>query len=169
MLPATTHCVIGEILMSRDTRIALLVAAVLIVAISGTVFATRPPQTADEPAQLTQDGDDAPPSAEKLAQLAERLGVDQQVISDLAVEYGLGGAVRILAWADGNADVMADIRLKRAGDGTEGSVMGWGQIAKELGVHPGIGSIMGNGGGHGRDNAPGQQDRGTDEGDASGG
>ena len=46
----------------------------------------------------------------------------------------------------------------RDGDGTEGSAMGWGRIAKELGFHPGIGSIMGNGGGHGRDNAPGQQD-----------
>jgi hypothetical protein len=34
--------------------------------------------------------------------------------------------------------------------------MGWGQIAKDLGVSPGIGSIMGNGGGHGRDGAPGQ-------------
>jgi hypothetical protein len=155
--------------MSRGTRIALLVAAVLIVAVSGTVLATRQSQTADEPAQVTQDGDDTPPSPEKLAQLSERLGVEQQVISDLAVEYGLGGAVRILAWSDGNADVMAEIRLKRAGDGTEGSIMGWGQIAKELGVHPGIGSIMGNGGGNGRDSAPGQQDRGTDEGDASGG
>jgi hypothetical protein len=155
--------------MSRGTRIALLVAAVLIVAVSGTVLATRQPQTADEPAQVTQDGDDTPPSPEKLAQLSERLGASQQVISDLALEYGLGGAVRILAWSDGNADVMAEIRLKRAGDGTEGSIMGWGQIAKELGVHPGIGSIMGNGGGNGRDSAPGQQDRGTDEGDASGG
>ena len=28
----------------------------------------------------------------------------------------------------------------RDGDGTPESVMGWGQIAKELGVHPGIGS-----------------------------
>ncbi len=155
--------------MSRGNRIALLVAAVLIVAVSGTVLATRQPQTADEPAQVTQDGDDTPPSPEKLAQLSERLGVDQQVISDLAVEYGLGGAVRILAWSDGNAELMADIRLKRDGTGTEESRMGWGQIAKELGVHPGIGSIMGNGGGHGRDNAPGQQDRGTDEDDASGG
>jgi hypothetical protein len=158
-------------MMSRGTRIALLVAAVLIVAVSGTVFATRQPQTADEPAQLTQDGDDAPPSPEKLAHLSERLGVEEQVISDLALEYGLGGAVRLLAWsADNPKDAdMAAIRLMRDGDGTEGSVMGWGEIAKELGVHPGIGSIMGNGGGHGRDNAPGQQDRGTDEGDASGG
>ncbi len=37
--------------------------------------------------------------------------------------------------------------------------MGWGQIAKDLDVDPGIGSIMGQGDGHGRDNAPGQQDR----------
>jgi hypothetical protein len=157
--------------MSRGNRIALLVAAVLIVAVSGTVLATRQPQTADEPAQVTQDGDDTPPSPEKLAQLSERLGVEQQVISDLAIEYGLGGAVRLVAWsADNpkNAD-MAAIRLMRDGDGTEESGMGWGEIAKDLGVHPGIGSIMGNGGGHGRDDAPGQQDRGTDEEDAAGG
>ncbi len=157
--------------MSRGNRIALLVAAVLIVAVSGTVLATRQPQTADEPAQVTQDGDDTPPSPEKLAQLSERLGVEQQVISDLAIEYGLGGAVRLVAWsADNpkNAD-MAAIRLMRDGDGTEESGMGWGEIAKDLGVHPGIGLIMGNGGGHGRDDAPGQQDRGTDEEDAAGG
>jgi len=35
--------------------------------------------------------------------------------------------------------------------------MGWRQIAKDLGVRPGIGSIMVNDGGHWRDNAPGQQ------------
>jgi len=142
--------------MSRGNRIALLVAVVLIVAVSGTVLATRQPQTADEPAQLTQDGDDAPPSPEKLARLSERLGVGEDVISDLALEYGLGGAVRLVAWSADNPKNldMAAIRALRDGDGTEDSGMGWGQIAKELGVHPGIGSIMGNGGGHGRDNAP---------------
>ena len=62
---------------------------------------------------------------------------------------------------------MGKIRAMRDGDGTEGSGMGWGQIAKELGVHPGIGSIMGQGGGHGRENAPGQQkDRDGEEDDA---
>jgi hypothetical protein len=39
--------------------------------------------------------------------------------------------------------------------------MGWGQMARELDVHPGLGSIMGNGGGNGnglgREGAPGQQ------------
>src|SRR5688500_20299579 len=88
--------------MSRGTRIALLVAAVLIVAVSGTVFATRQPQTADEPAQLTQDGGDAPPSPEKLAQLSKRLGAEEQVISDLALEHGLSGALRRVAWAADN-------------------------------------------------------------------
>jgi hypothetical protein len=48
------------------------------------------------------------------------------------------------------------------------SGLGWGEIARELDLHPGIGSIMGNGGGNGppghanglgRANAPGQQDR----------
>jgi hypothetical protein len=73
-----------------------------------------------------------------------------------------------MAWSNGDPQIIADIRKNRDGDGTEGSGMGWGRIAKELGVSPGIGSIMGNGGGHGRDDAPGQQDRGSDD-DASGG
>ena len=30
-------------------------------------------------------------------------------------------------------------------------------------MHPGIGSIMGNGGGHGRDDAPGQTKKGGDD------
>jgi hypothetical protein len=45
-----------------------------------------------------------------------------------------------------------------------GEGLGWGQIARDLGVHPGLGSIMGHGGGHGRDTAPGQQkDRDSDD------
>jgi hypothetical protein len=47
--------------------------------------------------------------------------------------------------------------------------MGWGRIAKELGVHPGLGSIIGQGGGHGHENAPGQQkDRDAEEDDTGG-
>lgn len=164
--------------MSRGNRIALLVAAALLVAVTGTVLATRLLDVADEPAQHTQDGEeDAPPTAEDIAHAAARLkahdlGVQDALLTELAAEYGLGGAVRIVAWSadnDEGAD-MAAIRAMRDGDGTEGSGMGWGQIAKELGVHPGIGSIMGNGGGHGRENAPGQQkDRGGNDGDPSGG
>lgn len=150
--------------MSRRNRIALLAAATLLVAVSGTVFATRQEPRAEQPAHVTQDGEDAPPSAEKVASVAERLGVDAQVIADLAAQHGLGGAVRLVSWSAASGKTIEEIAAMR-GDGTEGSGMGWGQIAKDLGVHPGIGSIMG--GGQGRANAPGQQDRGTDE-DGSG-
>ena len=151
--------------MSRGNRFALLGGVVLLLAVSGTVLATRQPHGADEPAGVSQDGDDLPPTAEELAHAAERLRaneitVDEGVLSDLATRYGLGGAVRVMAWAtDPDDDVTVEsITAMRDGDGTEGSAMGWGRIAKQLGFHPGIGSIMGNGGGHGRDNAPGQQD-----------
>ena len=151
--------------MSRGTRIALLGGAALILAVSGTVFATRQPQGADEPAGVAQDGDDAPPTAEEIAHAVARLrdneiAVDEPVFNDLATRYGIGGAVRITAWAAADPEDEATIEWiteKRDSGGPEGTGMGWGQIAKELGFHPGIGSIMGNGGGHGRDNAPGQQ------------
>ena len=152
--------------MSRRNRIALLGGAVLILAVSGTVLATRQPPAANEPAGVAQDGEDTPPTAEDLAHAADRLRahditVDDAVLSDLATRYGVGGAVRVTAWAaDPNDEATIEsITAMRDGDGTEGSGMGWGRIAKELGFHPGIGSIMGNGGGHGRDNAPGQQGR----------
>ena len=151
--------------MNRGNRIALLGGVALILAASGTVLATRQPQSADEPAGVTQDEEDGPPTAEELAHAADRLranetAVDDAVLNDLAARYGVGGAVRVLAWAaDPDDDATIDsITAMRDGDGTEGSGMGWGRIAKELGFHPGIGSIMGNGGGHGRDGAPGQQE-----------
>ena len=151
--------------MSRRTRIALLGGATLILAVSSTVLATRQPAVSDQPAGVAQDEEDTPPTADELAHAADRLraneiAVDDAVLSDLATRYGAGGAVRVLAWAaDPDDDVTVEsITAMRDGDGTEGSAMGWGRIAKELGLHPGIGSIMGNGGGHGRDDAPGQQD-----------
>ena len=158
--------------MNRTNRIALMAAAVLVLVVSGTVFATRTPSAPSPPAQVTQDEEDAPPTADEIAHAAERLRaneitVDDAVFNELVTVYGVGGAVRIMAWSKGDSNVIADIRAKRDGDGTEGSGMGWGRIAKDMGVNPGIGSIMGNGGGHGRDNAPGQQ--GRDDEDASGG
>ena len=160
--------------MNRTNRIALMAAVVLVLVVTGTVFATRAPSANREPAQVTQDEDDAPPTADEIAHAADRLRaneitVDDAVFNELVTAYGVGGAVRVMAWSSGDPDVIADIRSKRDGDGTEGSGMGWGRIAKDLGVNPGIGSIMGNGGGHGRDDAPGQQGRDDDEEDTSGG
>ena len=97
--------------------------------------------------------DESPPTADEIADAGERLAangfeVSDEVLTELATAYGVGGAVRIVAWSQADPDRMADLRAMRDGDGSDGSGMGWGQIAKELGVHPGIGSIMGNGGDH---------------------
>lgn len=157
--------------MNRRNRLALVAAGALVLTVSGVTLALRAPDGVAEPSQLTQD-EDAPPTADDLAHAADRLranGLDDALLGELATQYGIGGAVRLIAWSSDNeaGATLDEIRAMRDGDGTEGSVMGWGRIAKELGVHPGIGSIMGNGGGGGRENAPGQQKQGTDD-EASG-
>jgi hypothetical protein len=154
--------------MTRSNRLAVLGGATLVLAATGTVLATRAPRNDAQPAppaasQAAEEDTDDAPSADALVHAQDQLEasgvtVDAAELSDLAGRYGLGGAVRVEAWAQESGTSVADITAMRDGDGTPESVMGWGQIAKELGVHPGIGSIMGNGGGHRRDNAPGQQD-----------
>lgn len=146
--------------MNRTNRLAVLAAAVLILVAAGSVLANRAPAARDVPAQPASSHEpeadaDAAPSAEQLARVADRLGVDEAVLADLATRYGLGGAVRVLAWSEEKAMDVEAIAAMRDGTDTEPG-MGWGQIAHELGVHPGIGSIMG--GGQGRENAPGQQE-----------
>jgi hypothetical protein len=152
--------------MTRRNRLALLAALALVIAVSGTVLATRAPWTPDRPAQLASspEADNAPPTAEDLAHAAPRLtergiAFTDAELADLAGRYGLGGAVRILAWAADPSTGLtaAQIAARRDGDGT--AAVGWGKLAKELGLHPGIGWIMGNGG-HDRDIAPRQQDDG---------
>src|SRR5688572_3333610 len=87
--------------MSRGIRIALLGGAALLLAVSGTVFAIRQPQAADEPAGVTQD-EETPPTAEDLAHAVDRLqdkGLDASRLEELAATYGIGGAVRLIAWS----------------------------------------------------------------------
>lgn len=153
--------------MERRNRIALLAGLALVLAATGTVLATRAPDAGHAPSHLT-DEDESPPTAEELAHAADRLeaaglGVDDALLTELASSYGVGGAVRLVAWADATGEEIATLRAMRDGDGSEGSGMGWGQMARELDVHPGIGAIMGNGGGHGRDDAPGQAKKGADD------
>ena len=158
--------------MNRTARILVAALALLLVAVAtvsgapsdrgrdrmGPVAASHQPQTEE---------DDAPPSAEQLARLVDRLAdagitTDADTIAALAAEHGVGGAVRLIAWAD--ASGMTTAELAAMFD----SGVGWGAMAKEIGgdLQPGIGWIMGNGGGppdhargHGRADAPGQQDR----------
>jgi hypothetical protein len=163
MLPGTQR---GEDEVNRTQRIALVAAAVLLLVAVGSVLANRTPAARNQPAQLAsshepeaQDEADAPPTAEELATAADRLAAkgipyDDAVLSDLAARYGLGGALRLLAWSDAAAMDVEAIAAMRDGTDTEPG-MGWGRIAHDLDLHPGIGSIMGNG--HGKDDAPGQQ------------
>lgn len=141
--------------MSRTSRIALLGALALLVVLAGTTFATRSPVA--EPATRHHADEHEGPEDAAVQRVVERLDVDETRVRELAAEHGFGGAVRLLAWEKAGVEI-AGVEARRA----EGQ--GWGEIAKELGVHPGIGSVMGNGGGHGRENAPGQQkDRGADD------
>jgi hypothetical protein len=151
--------------MNRRNRFALLAAGVLLVAFAGAALANRLPGTPAAPGHAASSQEpeesgeaDAPPTAEELAHAADRLAAndidaDAAILADLAGRYGLGGAVRLVAWADETGLSVDELTAMRD-DG-----QGWGQIAHELGVHPGIGSIMGNGGGNGREDAPGQQNR----------
>lgn len=137
------------------------------------VAASHQPQSpgTDEPEDEVEDQDDedaegGAPSDELLARLVERLAAagvttDAETIAELAARYGVGGAVRLLAWAQ-ESGLSTDELAARFDDGA-----GWGQIGRDLDLHPGIGAIMGNGGpdhqahgqGLGRAGAPGQQDR----------
>jgi hypothetical protein len=142
--------------VTRTNRIALLGAIALLVALAGATVANRAP-AADGPAPQLADEHETPDPA-AIERAAERLDVSVELLTELAAEHGVGGAVRIVAWAETGVATVDEIRTLRA----EGQ--GWGEIAKDLGVHPGIGSIMGNGGGHGRDTAPGQlKDRDGDD------
>lgn len=157
--------------MTRTNRIALFSALALLVAFGGTVLATRVPQVAEEPAQLTSSHEAEPEAQDENAadgarvareRLAEAgIDADAGVFDDLTMRYGIGGAVRLYAWADATGMTVDEIAAMRDGDGEP---VGWGRIAKDLGVHPGIGSIMGRG--HAPDEPPGHQkrsDRDTDD------
>lgn len=140
--------------MTRSTRFAIL-GGTLLILVAGTALASQAPRAGQPGPPASSHEPEVPPTAEELAHAVERLAAHDiaatsEQLAALSESYGLGGAIRIFAWADAKSMTVEQVReLRDAGTG-------WGQIAKELGVSPGIGSIMGNGGGHGRDTAPGQ-------------
>ena len=148
---------------TNSLSVALVVAVILLA--TATVLVTRAVVTSGEANEQAAGADENedPPTADDIAHASERLAANGLEISDdtlteLAAEYGVGGAVRIVAWSEADPARIADLRAMRDGDGSEGSGMGWGQIAKELGVHPGLGSIMGQGGDHEKSDGPGEDD-----------
>jgi hypothetical protein len=94
------------------------------------------------------DGADASPSPANLARIVERLaaaGITTTAddLAALAAKVGVGGAVRVLRFADASGKTTAEIlALFESGKG-------WGVIARELDLDttPGNGSVMGRGNG----------------------
>ena len=152
--------------MNRTDRIALVAVVLLVLVAVGGVAANVVPagRTGSSNQTESEDAED-PPTVDELAHAAARLEANEipfteGELSDLATRYGLGGAVRVLAWSEATEMGVEEITDMRDGTETEPG-MGWGKIAKELDVHPGIGSIMGDG--HGREDAPGQQNKEPEE------
>jgi hypothetical protein len=122
--------------------------------------ASQKPDTNEETPTDDSDPQDATgsPSPANLDRIVERLdnaGVttDSETLADLAARYGVGGAVRLLAWAEASGQSVDDLAAMFD------SGMGWGEIARQLNgeddslsLHPGIGWIMGNG--HSKDHGP---------------
>lgn len=133
--------------MPRVVRLALLAALLIVVTASAGVLA------------FNGDGGAGESKAGHPEEVIDRLadaGIDADPASldALADTYGLGGAVRILAFADAAGIDPAEVAAMRD-DG-----MGWGEIARALGeahdgfdLKPGIGWVMG---GHGQEHGQGQ-------------
>jgi hypothetical protein len=105
------------------------------------------------------DGSEGPPSADELARIVTKLkavGIDATAgeLADLSAKIGLGGAVRVYAFAHASGKTPAEILAMFQGG------KGWGEIDHELNlsIGPGIGWIMGNGGGNGGGNAKAKDD-----------
>jgi len=112
--------------------------------------ATDAPEASEAPE--APEGSEGPPSAADIASIVDRLkaaGITASAseLTDLATKVGVGGAVRVLAFAHASGKTPSEIVAMFE------SGKGWGQIKKELNlsIGPGIGWIMGHGGGGGPD------------------
>lgn len=118
----------------------------------------------EDDTEAADEADGSGPSDEALQRIVDRLAereidADAGTLAELAAKYGVGGAVRILTWADATGMDAADVAALR----DEG--MGWGQLAKQLNADdedlhlaPGIGWVMGHGKGHDNDHPHGPDD-----------
>ena len=135
----------------RNLR-SLAIAILALMFVAGATFAVGPKSHAPDPAKThpTPEVEAAePPESEQaesptgdvIALVVAKFALagittTPAEVTELAAEYGLGGAVRIITWANDSGKTVAEIvALREAGKG-------WGQIGKDLGLSPGNGSIM---------------------------
>jgi hypothetical protein len=154
-------------LNARGLLVPIVATGLLIVVATGGALANRATPAQDPGVQSEAEDQGAPPTADEIARVVDRLAdagvdTDDDSVAALAADHGLGGAVRLLAWSDASGLSVDEIAAMRAGS-DDTAPMGWGRIARELNaanpeldLRGGIGQIMG--GGHGRDDAPGQND-----------
>jgi hypothetical protein len=152
--------------MARYLRI-IIPASLLVVLLASSALANRAAQpAATNQVEADEPDEGGPPSQQVLDKVVDRLAdagieTNTDAVAELADSYGVGGAARVLAWADATGMDPAEIAALRD------SGLGWGEIARQLNeedlegdleLRPGIGWVMGGGQGqgHGRENAPGQ-------------
>jgi hypothetical protein len=153
--------------MNRYLRVALGVLA-LVVVVAGTALANRgktdehrsPLAASHEPEASAAEKADTESSSDAIsnklldrivASLADQgITTDADALRTWAEKYGVGGAVRLLTWADASGKSPSELA------DMFDSNMGWGAIAHKLmdedsALHlsPGIGQIMSNGHAHG--------------------
>lgn len=164
--------------MNRYVRISVAVLALLLV-VAGSALATRGGRSAEHRSPVAAshqpessqteatdtDDTDGPPSEDLLDRLVERLAdsgieTDAATLGELAADYGVGGAVRLVVWADATGMDVSELAAMFD------SGMGWGKIAHELmdgdaslDLHPGIGSVIGRGHGNGHGQAAAEAHR----------
>lgn len=166
--------------MNRYARILIVVLALLLV-VAGTalankggksaehrspVAASHQPESSDaEKTDTDADSAEGAPSEKLLGRLVDRLAdagidTDADALAALAADYGVGGAVRLVTWADASGmDVSDLVAMFDSG-------MGWGAIAHQLmeddpslDLSPGIGWVMGKGHGKGHGQATAEAHR----------
>ena len=134
--------------MNERRRVAIVAGLAAVVLLGGAVAVAGLLPPAGEPppaAQATPEAKEKP-SAEKVQRILDGLknaGINTTTaqFDALADKYGVGGAVRVLAFANASGKTAAQISaLRDAGKG-------WGEIRRELGISvgPGIGWLMGQG------------------------
>jgi hypothetical protein len=151
---ALTLAAVVAVLLVAGTALAIQSGS---VNLTGTPLGANGPKASHAPNASEDpdepDGSEGPPSADELARVVDKLkavGITATAsdLSDLSAKVGLGGAVRVYAFAHASGKTPAEIlAMFQAGKG-------WGEIDHELNlsIGPGIGSIMGNGGGNGGGN-----------------
>src|SRR6266571_5601766 len=129
--------------MNRYLRVALAVLALVIV-VAGTALANRgkadehrsPLAASHEPETSAAEKADTESSSDAIsnklldrivASLADQgITTDADTLRTWAEKYGVGGAVRLLTWADASGKSSSELA------GMRDSGMGWGAIAHKL-------------------------------------